>query len=290
MKNNNYYIVALNENNARIVNLNNEILQEKNTNKLINIAYIDLITSKYDEKTFREHLLKKKIIDDYYTPIFIVHKTYSHDTNHPYSKTNIHYFNPIFKGKYSNYIDNIAITTLRNRLITVEDSGIFIILFSRLYYCNNELYDIANEIVGKETIDRVVAYKEKPEKFKKSPINYIVIRNMLSSLLEYEKYSTYQNYMVNTYDKELYDDKIANILPKNKVIKKQEIRNYSKEELNNIKNSKWDNELAKEEFSKPIINITILNTLTLEDRLRAGLIDELEYENTRKDKESKYRR
>ena len=67
-----YYIVAL-DTKPRIVYLDENKLDEKDNLKLTNLAYIDYITSQYDEETFRNYLFKNNIISYKDTPIFIVH-------------------------------------------------------------------------------------------------------------------------------------------------------------------------------------------------------------------------
>ena len=293
MKDNNYYIVAFNKDKPSIINIDNTILKEEDTNKLINIAYIDLLISRYDEETFRNHLLRKHLIDDYNTPIFIAHKTSGHTNKYPYSKSFVHYFSLIFKSKYSRYINNVAITTVRNRLVNEGDAGLLIRDFSKLYYSDSELYDIANEILDKETIEKVINYKEHPEKFKKNPINYVVIRNIVASLTEWDKYKTFERYYLATYGREKYDSELAGILPKNKVIKTEDVRSYSEEELEQIKNSAWDNLEAQQHLDRSIRDKKYyedeLYTLTLEDRLRSGLMSELDYEKHRKNGERDYK-
>ena len=53
---NNYYIVALNKDGVKLVELNNSMLNESE-DKLHNLAYIDSITSQYDEEVFRRFII-----------------------------------------------------------------------------------------------------------------------------------------------------------------------------------------------------------------------------------------
>lgn len=289
MKNNNYYIIAFNKDKPSIINIDNTILKEKDTNKLINIAFIDLITSKYDEDTFRNHLLNKHFIDDYETPIFIARKTTGESIEFPYTRHIIHYFSLIFKSDYSKYIKNIALTTTRNRLINNSDAGVLIKDFEKLYYSDNELYDIANEILDKDTIEKIFYYSYNTEKYETSPINYLMIRNIVASLTEWDKYKTFEKYYMETYGREKYNSDVAALIPADIIVKVEPVRDYTQQELEQIKNDVWDNLEAQKRIENGKYDPKETNTLTLEDRLRSGLSNEMDYESRRKRSELEFR-
>ena len=53
---------------------------------------------------------------------------------------------------------------------------------------------LKDESFDDDIIDKVINYRVHPERFKKNPINYVVIRNMIASLTEWDKYKTFENY------------------------------------------------------------------------------------------------
>ena len=65
---------------------------------------------------------------------------------------------------------------------------------------------------------------------------------------------------------------------------------FSDEELKVIKQDEWDNAAAKEAYDNKRYAELNNYVLTLEDSYRAGLINYLEYENKRKEKENAYRK
>ena len=95
------------------------------------------------------------------------------------------------------------------------------------------------------------------------------------------------------YDRDDYAKDIVSILPEKIVVKKADLNPIVKQSLDELKEMKyteWDNKVAKEQFEKGTIDDKVFWTLTLEDKLRAGLIDPLEFSNIKEKYEIKFRK
>jgi len=275
----NYYIVALNKSGPRIVNLNNDILKE-DEEKLHSIEYIDYITNKYDEEAFKKFLFNKKIIDNVYNPIYIV-KSHLYKGNRK-----LKYYDLIFKSSYSDFLNKIALTTIRNRAITYGDAARLLDIFEHFYFNDEEFNQLSQESLNEHQVNRLM--KDINNK-SSNELNYTTLRNIISALYQYEKHHTYEYYAYNNYKREDYENEILHLLPKeNKSNVKKVIERYDFETLDKIKHDKWDNEKAQKLFENNAFSIEMLSTLTLEDLYRAGFIDYLEYERIRIEKESKF--
>ncbi len=296
----NYYLVALNlEENGiqpRIINLNNDILKENDEKELTNLAYIDNLTSKYDETVFRKYLYEKEIIKNTFTPIFIVRLsiTYKKDSDgNSKKKTNIKYYCPIFKSKDASLINNVALTTIRQRSLAFSDASYLLKYFEDLFYKSEEYRSIVEYIINEHDIKHLLNYEYYVKDKKSNPIKYSLLREVVSTLYEFEKSQSFEKFMGDVYGREESALSIVKILPEVIKVKKSDlnpVRRLSDEEIENIKNQEWDNKEAKEQFRGDTINERVLYTLTLEDRLRAGLIDGIEYSNTRENYETKFRK
>lgn len=296
----NYYLVALNlEENGiqpRIINLNNDILKENDEKELTNLAYIDNLTSKYDEAVFRKYLYEKEIIKNTFTPIFIVRlsTTYKKDSDgNSRKKTNIKYYCPIFKSKDASLINNVALTTIRQRSLAFSDASYLLKYFEDLFYKSEEYRSIVEYIINEHDIKHLLNYEYYVKDKKSNPIKYSLLREVVSTLYEFEKSQSFEKFMGDVYGREESALSIVKILPEVIKVKKSDlnpVRRLSDEEIENIKNQEWDNKEAKEQFRGDTINERVLYTLTLEDRLRAGLIDGIEYSNTRENYETKFRK
>ena len=296
----NYYLVALNlEENGiqpRIINLNNDILKENDEKELTNLAYIDNLTSKYDETVFRKYLYEKEIIKNTFTPIFIVRlsTTYKKDSDgNSKKKTNIKYYCPIFKSKDASLINNVALTTIRQRSLAFSDASYLLKYFEDLFYKSEEYRSIVEYIINEHDIKHLLNYEYYVKDKKSNPIKYSLLREVVSTLYEFEKSQSFEKFMGDVYGREESALSIVKILPEVIKVKKSDlnpVRRLSDEEIENIKNQEWDNKEAKEQFRGDTINERVLYTLTLEDRLRAGLIDGIEYSNTRENYETKFRK
>lgn len=296
----NYYLVALNlEENGiqpRIINLNNDILKENDEKELTNLAYIDNLTSKYDEAVFRKYLYEKEIIKNTFTPIFIVRlsTTYKKDSDgNSKKKTNIKYYCPIFKSKDASLINNVALTTIRQRSLAFSDASYLLKYFEDLFYKSEEYRSIVEYIINEHDIKHLLNYEYYVKDKKSNPIKYSLLREVVSTLYEFEKSQSFEKFMGDVYGREESALSIVKILPEVIKVKKSDlnpVRRLSDEEIENIKNQEWDNKEAKEQFRGDTINERVLYTLTLEDRLRAGLIDGIEYSNTRENYETKFRK
>ena len=296
----NYYLVALNlEENGiqpRIINLNNDILKENDEKELTNLAYIDNLTSKYDEAVFRKYLYEKEIIKNTFTPIFIVRLStaYKKDSDgNSKKKTNIKYYCPIFKSKDASLINNVALTTIRQRSLAFSDASYLLKYFEDLFYKSEEYRSIVEYIINEHDIKHLLNYEYYVKDKKSNPIKYSLLREVVSTLYEFEKSQSFEKFMGDVYGREESALNIVKILPEVIKVKKSDlnpVRRLSDEEIENIKNQEWDNKEAKEQFRGDTINERVLYTLTLEDRLRAGLIDGIEYSNTRENYETKFRK
>ena len=269
----NYYLVALNlEENGiqpRIINLNNDILKEND---------------------------EKEIIKNTFTPIFIVRLStaYKKDSDgNSKKKTNIKYYCPIFKSKDASLINNVALTTIRQRSLAFSDASYLLKYFEDLFYKSEEYRSIVEYIINEHDIKHLLNYEYYVKDKKSNPIKYSLLREVVSTLYEFEKSQSFEKFMGDVYGREESALNIVKILPEVIKVKKSDlnpVRRLSDEEIENIKNQEWDNKEAKEQFRGDTINERVLYTLTLEDRLRAGLIDGIEYSNTRENYETKFRK
>lgn len=304
----NYYLVALNisepkypglENlipTPRIINLNNDMLKVEDEKELTNLAYIDNLTSKYEEGVLRRYLFDKGIIDNLYTPLSIVRLSKSRvkdkfDNNKIVD--NIKYYSPIFKSKDSNLITNLAITTLRKRNLSVADSSYLLQKFNELYFNNLEIRKISHYIIDEHDLKHLLRYDEYIKDKKSNPIKYDLLRQVVSILYEYEKNKTFDKFVEDVYGRHDFTRKILDILPEKIKIKKEDygiVSRLNKEDLEKIKLENWDNEEAKEQFKSGRISEKTLLTLTLEDKLRAGVINWDEYIRNKEEKEIKFRK
>ena len=296
----NYYLVALNFENKemkpRIINLNNNMLNEEDEKQLINLAYIDNLTSKYEEGVFRRYLFDKKIIDNLYTPVFVVRRARSFEmdkSGHRKVKNSIKFYSPIFKSKDSSLINNLALTTLRQRTLDFSEASYLLNYFEALYYNNEEYRDIVRYIINEHDIKHLLNYKYYAKDKKSNPIKYNLLRDVVSSLYEFEKNKTFEKFMGDVYGRDNFIHEILSVLPEKVNVKKADlnpITNKTLDEIDKIKEEKWDNMDAKKQFQSDTIKDRDFRTLTLEDRLRAGLIDSVEYSNRVERNETKFRK
>ena len=296
----NYYLVALNleedKMNPRIINLDNSKLQEDDEKELTNIAYIDNLTSKYEEGVFRRYLYDKKILKDIYTPVFIVRFSNSYEKDNfgnRKTKTSIKFYCPIFKSKDSELVNNIALTTIRQRNISISECSYLLQYFEALYYNNEEYRDIVNYVINDHDIKHLLNYKVYIKDTKSNPIKYTLLRDVVSTLYEFEKSKTFERFVNDVYGREDYIREIKSVLPEKINVKKGDFKPVvrdSYENIERIKHEEWDNIDAKEQFKNSSIKERTLLTLTLEDKLRAGLIDANDYSNTKEKYETKFRK
>ena len=282
----NFYLVALNEN-PRIINIDKEQLNVEDDKVLTNIAYIDKLTTNYEEGVFRRYLYDKKIIDKIYTPIFIVR---SYKLN---GKIGIKFYSVLFKKGNTDLIDNLATNILRQRELSISDASYLLNKFERMYFNNEDFHDIADYIINEHDINHLLNYKQNYTDKKKNPIKYVLLRDVVSVFYEYEKNKSFEKYLMDVYDRDKYKTKIIKILPESIKVRKTDIdkvKYVTDEEIKRIKNEKWDNVVAQEEFKNERISLKTVSLLTLEDRLRAGLITDNEYAMSREKFETKFRK
>ena len=307
----NYYLVALNFEEKddfnheivkcpRIINLNNDMLNEKDPKELTNLAYIDNLTSKYEEGVMRRYLFDKGIIDNFNTPITIVRLSngYREDNfGNRKSVTKIKYFCPIFKSKNSDLINNIALSTIRQRTLLLSDAGYLLQKFNDLYTYDSEYAKIARFIIDQYDIKHLLNYKDYLKDNKSNPIKYELLREVVSSMYEYEKSKNYLKFVEDVYGRVEFTRNIIKILPEKIEIKKSNlnpVQRLTKDDIERIKNDKWDNSFAQENLDIKNKNAKrdekTLLTLTLEDKLRAGIIDDNEYIRKIEETEIKFRK
>ena len=307
----NYYLVALNfeekDNYSheiirqpRIINLNNDMLKEEDSKELTNLAYIDNLTSKYEEGAMRRYLFDKGIIDNIYTPICLVRLSngYNKDSfGNRKSENKIKYFSPIFKSKNSDLINNIALSTIRQRTLLLSDASYLLQKFYDLYIYDSEYAKIADYIIDEHDIKHLLNYKNYLKDSKSNPIKYELLREVVSSFYEYEKNKNYIKFVEDVYAREDFTKNILEILPEKINIKKTDlnpVQKLSKEDIEKIKNQDWDNQFAQENLNiknkDAKIDEKTLLTLTLEDKLRAGIIDYNEYIRKIEETEIKFRK
>ena len=294
----NYYLVALNHENEgvkpRIINIDASTLNGEDERELSNLAHIDNVTSKYDEITFRKYLLSKGIISNLYTPIFITRLSTSHLTDEngdKKTKNNVKYFCPIFKSNESKLINNIALSTLRQRSLSLDDTSYLLNYFKEQYLHNEEYRSIVDFIINNHDIKHLLNYKIYIKDTKSNPIKYSLLREVVSSLYEFEKNKSFEGFMHEVYGRDSFVREVIKVLPAKVGIKKSDFKpmvRESIEEVNDLKYSDWDDKAAEELYKKQ--NMINLSTLTLEDRLRAGAIDAVDYLNTKEQLEHKFRK
>ncbi len=272
----NYYIIAFN-NNLRIISLNNDMLRESDVSKLSNLAYLDLLTSNIEESKFRKYLLDNKIIDKIYTPIFIV-KKYKYN-----GKYNIKFHNLIFKDNNSYLINNLALTDLRNRYISLRDCGYLLKKFGMEYCRDNKFKNIIDNIINSHEVDDLLNYQENKDKMDQR-FRYSLLRDIVSSMQISDKYDSVYDYIMDTYKKVDYVDDIVTAinsfeynLPNNykKFISNNIGQRVLKEE--ELKITPWDNKKAQKHYQEGRFVDWEIQTLTLEDEYRYGFIDYSKY-------------
>ena len=293
----NYYLVALNLENGemkpRIINIDTSTLNGEDVKELSNIAHIDSVTSQYDESFFRKYLQKKEIINNIYTPIFItrISKSYVSEAGKKKTKTSVKYYCPIFKSESSKLINNISLTTLRQRSLTLDDTYYLLNHFKDLYLHNGEYREIVEYIINDHDIKHLLNYKSYIDDPRSNPIKYNLLREVVSSFYEYEKCKNYENFIHGIYGREIYTNEILKVLPEKLGIRKSDFKpvvRQSLKEVEELKRTEWDNKTAEELYKKE--NTINLSTLTLEDRLRAGAINEIDYLDTKEKSEIKFRK
>ena len=128
---------------------------------------------------------------------------------------------------------------------------------------------------------------------KKTPIKYVLLRDVVSVFYEYNKYKKVDKYLSDVCRCYESEDAILSILPNKIKVKRSdlsEIKVLSQEDISEIKHDKWDNAIAqKEHYNKKMSNKSIA-TLTLEDELRSGKIDAGKYKDIREKQERKFRK
>ena len=274
----NYYIIALNDS-PRIIRLNNEMLQA-GEEKLTSLSYIDLLTSKYDEITFRKYLYSKQIIKNVNAPIFIVLE-YTYD-----KQRRLKFHDIIFKGQYANLVENLALTTERKRIIVPSDAGYLLGLFRNMYGKDQKFMEIANYIINEHDINALLSNKES-----KKRLYYPLLRDVVACFRQYASFDCVEDYISSVYKNFDYARDILEVLPKKIRNKKTVPQAISEEEAKSIKKSdNWDNIIIKEQIRSDSINEQAFRTMTLEDELRAGLINTKEYIDKRYERENKFSR
>lgn len=279
MKKNLYFLVALDEM-PRIINLDSEKLNEKNQSKLYNLAYIDYLVSNYEEKEIRDYLYKKNIIKFIDTPIFIVH---------PYNyreQLRIKFIDPIFYSNDNKYLETIALTTIRKRALSLKDTGYMLSIFEDKYYNDSRFQEFVQNMINHHDLKYLLEYREnKKNKNTKDNISYNSARDVFNCLYQYSKHKIIDSYYLNTYGQSKFYDSVLRLI-KNKLenldIKDDEIEDFDVREL------PWDNKKAQEYLKNNKYYIDIMNSLTLEDRYHAGLIDYNEYCIERREGERKF--
>lgn len=296
----NYYLIALNIEEGkvkpRIINIDQDMLGEKDKKELTNLAFIDNLTSNYKEGDFRRYLFDKGVLKDLYTPVFVVRlsKSYKKDVNgNTLKKTSIKYYSPIFQSNDSELINNLALTTIRQRSLTISDASYLLQYFESLYYNNEEYRDIVRYTINEHDINHLLNYKEYIKNKKSNPIKYSLLREVVSTLYEFEKCSTFEKYMSDVYGREDSTRDIIKVMPEEISVKKSDLKPMSNETIEEIYNKRyenWDNPKAKEQYEKGLFKDRELLTLTLEDRLRAHMISIDEFASIREQTEAKFRK
>ena len=265
MNNSNYQIVALN-NKPRLINLDNNILREDDASKLREIAYIDHITARYSEEVFRHFLLKKGYISEIDTPIYLAKE-------HMYKgQKMLKYFDLAFKSKYNTLLNNVALTTIRNRNLTFSDVYGILELFEKKYFNDNEYKELIDLYVNEHTINQIVRLLN--GKDGKIP-TYLDCRNIISCMIQIDKEKSFENYMLNNYKRDDYKEEVLKIMPKIGYEKVVGVEELTLEEIEKLKKTPWDNKEAHEIYQNgSLVHPKYLN---LEDKLRAGIITSVEY-------------
>lgn len=296
----NYYLVALNLEDGkivpRIINLDNTILKEEDEKELTNLAYVDNLTAKYDEETFRRYLFDKGVLKDLNTPVFVVRHSRSSEmdkTGHRKPKASVKFFCPIFKSNDSSLINNLALTTIRQRSLTVSDASYLLKYFEDLFYSSDEFRHIASYIINEHDLKHVLNYEYYMKTKKTNPIKYSLLRDVVSTLYEFEKNKTYERFMLKVYAREDFIPEVLTILPKKITIRKANLKPVVRqtiEQAEELKHTKLDNEAIKQQQETGTFKDRDVRTLTLEDQLRVGLIGPIEYINARETNEVRFRK
>ena len=188
---NNCYLIAFNKQ-LRQIELNQNMLKATD-DELNNLKYIDSITSKYSEETFKNYLLKRGIIENIDTPICIVNQKENYR-----QEKEINIYRIINKGYYDNYLTN---------------SSNLLEEFQTRYYSNNDFKEIANYIITEDEIKRIFYFNGYSGRSYK--LDYNNIRNIVLSLNIFKKYKKLEFY--NDKDNNYIDhrDEIISLLSHN---------------------------------------------------------------------------
>ncbi len=188
---NNCYLIAFNKQ-LRKIELNQSMLNASN-DELTNLKYIDSVTSKYDEETFRNYLLNRGIIENINTPICIVNQKLNSR-----QEKEMDIYRIINKGKYDNYL---------------SDSSTLLEQFQSLYYDNQDFKEIANYIITDDEIKRIFYFNGYSGRSYK--LDYNNIRNIVLSLNVFEKYKKLELYNDKDNDYTKYVNEINSLLSHN---------------------------------------------------------------------------
>lgn len=278
MKRDRYFLVALDEI-PRIIHLDTEKLNEENSSKLYNIAYLDYLISRYDEKEIRDYLFKKGIIKYNHTPLFIVH---------PYTyrkKLIIKFMDPIFKSDDNIYLDNIALTTIRKRALSLSDVGYMLYVFEEKFYNDLKFQNFVHNMIDEHDLKYLLNYRERKRNGNyKRNISYNVARTAVNCIYQYDKCKSKDAYLLNSYGQyNFYDDTLRII---EKELENLKIKDYELNEFD-VRKTPWDNKVAEKYLKEYKFDrntnsidkhyIDVINTLTLEDRYHAGFISYDDY-------------
>ena len=276
MNNSYYYIVAF-DNPVKFIHLDNNNLKEKDRKNLHKLSYIDYITSQFDENVFRNYLFKNNIISDINTTILIAKKR-KYD-----NQEFIKYYKLLFKNNNSFLLNNIALSNIRKRQIALFDCGLLLQKFKDNYYRNPLFKDLIEYYLNSHDIEHILLYKDyvKKEKNVDKYLKYPALRNVVLSLNEIKKYNNFSEFLISTGTPHSHDDEVIELLNSYKEEKDniEAINNISKEQETEqeLKNMPWDNKIAGEHIANSRFIIEEVQTLTLEDRVRAGLMPFTEY-------------
>ena len=164
----------------------------------------------------------------------------------------------------------------------------------------NEMYYIYSGLFNENKRDNTLT----------KPVDYITIRKLMSMINLFDRFNKCDDYIdylsnINIYKKkhfkkliEITDSKMIygqmsifdEIKEENSTKKTQQDEKYLDEYVNiknEILNSPWDDEYIKECFFKNSLPYNFNQIMTLEDKVRAGMIDIIDYLDLKEKKKSK---
>ena len=303
---NDYYLIALDEI-PKVIKIKANYLDGIMNDSFVEcskIEYIDYVMSKYNLLDIKKKLSNTGKISNINTKILVFHRHKFKGKNHLKS------FEVITKDDLTDEFKSAIEHQFKDGSIKVKDVEKTIKTFFNKYRNKDFkemvdwIYTDLNEHKLKEIhiIYNQLFDKEKKDTVLNKNVDYKVIRKLFCLINlsnKFDKCSDYINYLsdINVYKKK-HIEKLLDITDPNNINGQMTFdeMNDKKEDgylsdyinlKNEILNSSWDDEYIKECVEKNIIPYNFNEIMTLEDKVRAGLIDIVDYIHLKEENKSK---